>query len=99
MCVLSMICVVLNVSVSVSNGGVSVSAPNVMAGSVAILESNKLCSLSMWDVFARMFSVSGSVKVAEMVGSGSSVFSNVEVTVMYRVFLSVPTLRKSKEQS
>lgn len=58
------------------------SLASVIAGKVAMLESRRLCSLSMCVVLARMFSVNGSVKVGAIVGSGSSVFSNVDVTVM-----------------
>lgn len=91
MCVLSIICVVLNVSVSVSSGGVSTSFDKSIGGNVAILESSRLCSRSMCAVVAKIFSVNGSVRLGVMVGSGSMVFSNVDVTVMYRVFLTDPT--------
>lgn len=47
-----------------------------------MLESNKLCSLSMCDVDARIFSVNGSDNVGIIVvGSGSRLLSYVEVTV------------------
>lgn len=47
-----------------------------------MLESSKLCSLSMCEVDARIFSVNGSDKVGLIVvGSGSRLLSNVEVTV------------------
>ena len=82
MCVFSMICVVLKVSVRVSSGGVSTPDDNSNGGKVAMLESRRLCSLSMWAVVAKMFSVSGSVNEETIVGSGSSVFSKVDVTVM-----------------
>lgn len=81
-CVLSITCVVLNVSVSVSKGGVSASDAKRIGGSVAMLESNKLCSLSMCDVDAKIFSVNGSDNVGFIVvGSGSKLLSYVEVTV------------------
>jgi hypothetical protein len=68
-----------------------------MGGSVAILESiGRLLSLSYPGaiVLARMFSVRGSVAL-ELITAGLSVlsrlFSNVEVTVINRVFFTVPT--------
>lgn len=54
----------------------------MIAGRVAIDESRRLCSLSMCEVGARIFSVSGSVRTEVAVGSGSRVFSKVEVTVI-----------------
>lgn len=82
----------LKVSVSVSSGGVSASLVKYSGGSVAMLESKRLCSLSIWVVGARIFSVSGSFGfVGTIVGSGSRLFSKVDVTVMKRVFLMVPT--------
>lgn len=62
-----------------------------------MLESSRLCSLSMCAVVANMFSVNGSVRIDVDVGSGSRLFSNVDVTVMYRVFLTEPTCIKGCE--
>jgi hypothetical protein len=97
MCVLRRSCVVLNVSVNVSSGGVSASPASPIGGSVAILESKgRLLSFSYPGaiVLARMFSVRGSVAV-ELIMTELSVlsriFSNVEVTVINRVFFTVPT--------
>lgn len=59
-------------------------------GRVATVVSSRFCSLSIWDVVARIFSVKGPL-IGVGDGSGSRTFWNVEVTVINRVFLTVPT--------
>uniref|UniRef100_A0A182QBF5 Uncharacterized protein n=1 Tax=Anopheles farauti TaxID=69004 RepID=A0A182QBF5_9DIPT len=71
--------VLVAVTKRVTCGGVSVSSPRAIGGSVAMLESSRLLSLSMCVVVARMFSVSGSVSEGVMVAvSCSNTFSMVE---------------------